>query len=107
MLAVACDLPRLTDDTLRWLADRAAEQAGPHGLAVQNGGQWEPLFSVYAPACLPLIEARLEAGRLSLHGLFEAGEFGRVDAPEWVSSQLVNVNTPEDLANLQRMKGTT
>ena len=97
VLTVACDLPRLTGDALRWLAVRAAEQAGPHGLAIRNGGQWEPLFSVYAPACLPLIEQRLAAGRLSLHGLFEEGEFGRVDAPDWVAAQLVNVNTPDDL----------
>lgn len=97
VLAVACDMPRLSGEALRWLAARAAEQGEPHGLAVRNRGQWEPTFSVYAPACLPLIESRLEAGRLSLHGLFEAGEFGIVDAPGWVAAQLVNVNTPDDL----------
>ena len=100
VLALACDTPLLGPSALAWLWDRAASEASTHGLAVLNGGQWEPLFSVYAPACLPLIEARLTSGRLSLHGLIESGEFGRADAPDWVAAQLVNVNTPEDLARL-------
>jgi len=100
VLALACDTPLLGPNALAWLWDRAASEASTHGLVVLNGGQWEPLFSVYAPACLPLIEARLTSGRLSLHGLIESGEFGRADAPDWVAAQLVNVNTPEDLARL-------
>ena len=100
VLAVACDLPLLMGNGLRWLADCADEHGGPHGLAVRNGEQWEPLFSVYAPACLPLIEERLAAGRLSLHGLFAVGDFGYVDVPDWITSQLVNVNTPDELRNL-------
>ena len=100
VLALACDTPLLGPDALAWLRDRAASGSGAHGLAVLNGGQWEPLFSVYAPACLPLVQARLASGRLSLHGLIESGDFGRADAPDWVAAQLVNVNTPEDLARL-------
>ena len=99
ILALACDLPLLTGDAIRWLADCTDEHMGPHGLAVRQGGRWEPLFSVYAPTCLPLIEDRLSVGRLSLHGLFESGDFGTVDAPDWVAAQLVNVNTPDDLRN--------
>lgn len=100
VLALACDLPLLTGDALLWLAGRSAERSGPHGLAVRNQGQWEPLFSVYTPLCLPLIEDRLAAGRLSLHGLFEAGDFGAVDAPDWIAAQLVNANTPEEWAQI-------
>ena len=100
VLAVACDMPLLTSEALVWLRDRAAASTSEHGLVVLNEGQWEPLFSVYAPACLPLIESRLAAGRLSLHGLIEAGEFARADAPGWVAAQLVNINTPEELRRL-------
>jgi len=100
VLAVACDMPLLTPDALCWLRDQAAAGTEKHGQAVLHDGQWEPLFSVYSPPCLPLIESRLAAGRLSLHGLIKAGEFARTDAPGWVASQLINVNTPEDLARL-------
>jgi len=107
ILALACDLPLLQPADLHWLASQlapAGAAGGPHGLAVRSAGRWEPLFSVYAPACLPLIESRLLAGRLSLHGLIEAGEFGVADAPDHVAAHLVNVNTPGDLA---RLRGAT
>ena len=100
VLAVACDMPLLTSEALVWLRDRAAASTSEHGLAVLNDGQYEPLFSVYAPACLPLIESRIATDRLSLHGLIESGDFARADAPGWVAAQLVNINTPEELAHL-------
>ena len=96
VLALACDLPLLTEDAVRWLIAQAAFQGGPSGLVTVNGGQKEPLFSVYDRACLPLIEARLAAHRRSLHGLIEAGAFAFADAPDWVAAQLANVNTPEE-----------
>ncbi len=98
ILALACDLPRLDADALRWLA---AQTPGPHGLAVLRDSSPEPLFSVYTPACLPLAEARLSEGRRSLRGLIEAGNFARVDAPDWVAVRLMNVNTPEEWAGVQ------
>ena len=100
ILALACDMPLLGPDALVWLRDQAVAGADLHGLAVTHEGRWEPLFSVYTPACLPLIESRLAEGRRSLHGLIEAGQFAAVEAPAWVAAQLVNVNTPEDLARL-------
>ncbi len=62
ILAIACDLPQLTGTALRWLAQQAKAQAGEHGLAVMNQGRLEPLFSCYAPACVPLIEIAIGAG---------------------------------------------
>lgn len=100
VLALACDLPLLTPDAVRWLGAQAG-QGNEHGLVVVSNGKWEPLFSVYRQACLPLIEARLAEGRRSLHGLIEAGRFAFVDAPDWVAAQLVNVNTPQQWQALQ------
>jgi len=98
ILALACDMPRLSSDALRWLASEASsDAAGEHGLIVVNAGRWEPLFSCYTLACLPLIETRLSENLLSLHGLIKAGDFGQVVAPDWLAAQLLNVNTPEDL----------
>lgn len=107
VLAVACDMPLLTRDALRWLCAQAMAGVGEHGLTIKNDDHWEPLFSVYTPACLPLIESRLAVGRLSLHGLIESGEFARADAPGWVAAQLLNVNTPEDLAQIGERLGAS
>lgn len=100
VLALACDLPLLTADAVRWLRAQL-ERGNEHGLIVVSNGKWEPLFSLYRPACLPLIEARLAEGKRSLHGLIEAGQFGFADAPDWVAAQLVNVNTPQQWQALQ------
>lgn len=103
VLALACDLPLLTSDALRWLVSQAG-YGNEHGLVVVSNGKWEPLFSIYRPACLPLIESRLAAGKRSLHGLIEAGRFAFADAPDWAAAQLVNVNTPEQWQTLQKVK---
>ena len=96
VLALACDLPLLTTEALRWLRMQAEERQSGRGLIVVSEGRWEPLFSVYRPECLPLIEARLAAGQRSLHGLIEAGQFALASAPDWLSAQLANVNTPAE-----------
>ncbi len=96
VLLAACDMPALSADALLWLADQALETPSPHGMAVINRGQWEPLFSLYTVACHDLAEQQMQAGRLSLHGLIEAGRFQSIEAPGWVSAQLVNINTPEE-----------
>ena len=96
VLALACDLPLLTEEALKWLVAQAEAKFGPSGLVTESGEGQEPLFSVYDPACLPLIEARLATGRRSLRGVIEAGVFAFADAPEWVAAQLANVNTPEE-----------
>ena len=101
VLALACDLPLLSEDALRWLIAQAEAKFGPSGLVIESGEGWEPLFSVYDLACLPLIEARLAAGRRSLRGVIEAGAFAFINAPDWVAAQLVNVNTPEQWHALQ------
>ncbi len=44
VLALACDMPRLTPETLQWLLDAAAMEEEADGVAVVNGEQIEPLF---------------------------------------------------------------
>ena len=101
VLLIACDMPRLSTDALRWLlAEGQSARAGEHGLITINSGRWEPLFSIYTPNCLSLIEERMQQGRLSLHGLIEAGDFRYSAAPDWLEPLLLNINTPEELQEI-------
>lgn len=103
VLTIACDMPLLSSAALRWLVAQASFcPPGMDGLAVRNSGQWEPLFSVYFAGCLPRVRERLALGQRSLHRLIETGDFASADAPPWVCAQLVNINTPADLAALPR-----
>lgn len=109
VLVLACDLPLVTPDGVKWLMSLGAESAaefpagGPadDGVITTHGGQLEPLFAVYRASCLPIIERQLASGRRSMRTLVAAGRFGLVEAPAWVAAQLVNVNTPEDWERLQ------
>jgi molybdopterin-guanine dinucleotide biosynthesis protein A len=78
----------------------AQHHAKEGGLAGVNAGQPEPLFALYSPACLPFLEARLAAGKRSLHGLIETlmerNQFALLPLPAGVAAALVNVNTPEE-----------
>lgn len=98
VLVLACDLPLLTPYALRWLIEQGGMSSALHGVIVENGEQWEPLFSIYHRACLPLIEANLAKGRRSMHALIRAGEFSCVPAPPEVAATLINVNTQEEWA---------
>ncbi len=101
VLLVACDMPLVDEDALCWLLDAFARADAPaHGLATMREGKLEPLFSVYTPAVLPLVDERIAAGRRSLRGLIEAGNFGRVEAPPEVAQKLRNVNTPGEFEDL-------
>ena len=97
VILLACDMPLLTAEALEWLM---GQTRGKHGLAVRHGELWEPLFSVYTAEVLPLVQERLTAGRRSLQFLIEAGEFNTVIAPPEVAAALVNVNTPEQMAEI-------
>src|SRR5579883_1718703 len=88
VLALACDMPLLTPDAIRWLLAEAHGKPLKHGLITMAGDRYEPLFSLYTQACLPLVEARLAGEDLSLKGLIAAGQFAFTQAPGWLAEQL-------------------
>jgi molybdopterin-guanine dinucleotide biosynthesis protein A len=98
LLTLSCDLPLLTADALQWLWAQSEGKQDSHGVVTttENGRQKQPLFAIYTPAVLPLIERQLSSGRRSLHALLEAGNFAYLAAPPEVEAALVNVNTPDE-----------
>ena len=66
VLALACDLPLLTEDALRWLAELRNRALQSMAVSRSTAVSLEPLFSIYRPLALPLMEAQLAAGRRSL-----------------------------------------
>jgi molybdopterin-guanine dinucleotide biosynthesis protein A len=103
VLMLACDLPLLTSNALKWLGFSASFNASEHGSIVRNGEQMEPLFSLYNVSCLSLIERQLAQNKRSLHALIASGNFQFIDAPPEIASQLMNTNTPEDWRRAQAM----
>jgi molybdopterin-guanine dinucleotide biosynthesis protein A len=100
VFVVACDMPGLEADVIRFLVSRigAADAVVPRWQ-----GDVEPLHAVYALRCLPVIEAHLRAGRHTLRDLLASLNVDYVDetqlgAVRGAARSLLNVNTPEELA---------
>jgi molybdopterin-guanine dinucleotide biosynthesis protein A len=83
----------------------AARRAGARAVLVRFGGYLEPLHSLWSRECLPVFEARLRAGDVSLRDLARAVDATIVDEEEWRAIDpegraFANANTPEDLVRL-------
>ncbi len=108
VLIVACDMPFLNPDLLRYLIDLAptADVVAP----VVNPPQPETLHAIYSKRCLAAIEPRLLANKLRVIGFFEEvtvryverAELARFD-PHFYSFK--NMNTPEDWGQVRALAG--
>ena len=98
-LVVACDMPFLNLDLLRYLASL---REGVDAVVPVLEGRPEPTHSLYSKACLPHIEARLKVNDLKISGFFDdvrvryvpEEDIARYD-PDYLS--FFNINSPADL----------
>jgi molybdopterin-guanine dinucleotide biosynthesis protein A len=104
-LCLACDMPFVKPEFLRFLCETAAEA---DVVIPKNAEDFQPLCAVYAQTCREPIRQRIEAGRLKITGFFdqvrvhivEGGLLARYD-PHNV--MFFNANTPEEYAKAQQM----
>ncbi len=104
-LVVACDMPFLNQDLLRYMIQVSA---GFDLVVPRLGNFVEPLHAVYSRGCLAPIDDMLKQGELSVLELFdavrvryvEAEEINRFD-PEHLS--FFNVNNEADLEKARRL----
>ena len=92
VIALACDMPYVTADDLRALAEHPSKAAV---LAAKTDLGWEPLFARYdAPRVRPIAHALITEGRRALHAVIEqaGAEVFHVGDPQ----TLRDWDTPED-----------
>lgn len=97
---VACDMPFLKPEVVRLVVSRAGEA---DVVIPKVGEQYETLHALYAKACLPHMEAVLQARRFRVVGFFPKVKV--LEIPEAGVARLadphicfMNVNTPDELA---------
>ncbi len=88
VVVLPTDLPGVTPALLHRLADAAADAAVP-----ETG----PLPGAYRRSALPVLERRIAAGELALRDALAELDVRIIAADP---AELVNVNTPDDLARL-------
>ena len=103
VLAVACDMPHVSDALLKRLL--ATPFAG--ALVPRRHGQWEPFLAMYEPAlCLDVVSRRILRGQCSLQGLIDALEPTVVDLSVDEAPELEDWDTPTDVARDPRSERT-
>jgi molybdopterin-guanine dinucleotide biosynthesis protein A len=102
VLAVACDLPWLSEAALDGLLSACAAQPGSHVYAWNCGRGPEPLCCLIDQACGPAITDALDRGERRALAYWKAEVAGsparvlELTAPETVAGSLMNVNTPAE-----------
>lgn len=107
LLLLACDLPLLPPSLLRALREGLP---GADWVVPLHAERLHPLCGGYGPGALRVATALLGQGRRDMHALLaDATLVGRPLAPlpAWGDPEaaLLNVNTPEDLAEARRRGG--
>jgi molybdenum cofactor guanylyltransferase len=98
LLLLACDLPFLTPEFLRFLAG----QLGAHQAAIPRSPEGlQPLCAVYARSCLPALETALAQGERRMHAFCQTLELRALDPGEWQPFDphgllFSNLNTPQE-----------
>lgn len=98
-IVVACDMPFLNVNLLRWLIDLAE---GYDAVVPQSGAEYEPLHAVYWRTCYHPIVQRISRGERRVISFFADVQLRTVPEAEWRvldpgGRSLINLNTPEDL----------
>lgn len=98
IFAVACDMPWLSGDLIRYLASRRHEG----DLVIPEGEMGlEPLHAIYSKGCLPHMEGSLKANRRRIISFFDSINPVIVPRPLIASldphfRSFSNINTPEE-----------
>lgn len=108
VLVVACDMPFLNTDLLRYLISLAGSAAVIAPLI--NPPQPETMHTVYSKACLEPIETRLLQNKLKIIGFFEDVAVRYIEAADIAAFDpefhaFTNMNTPADWDRVRSIAG--
>jgi molybdopterin-guanine dinucleotide biosynthesis protein A len=107
-LVVACDMPFLKPDLLRFLLSFRDVPPSPDVIVPRVDKYPQGLLAIYHKNCLSPIEARLNADKLKVIGFYPQVQVTYLDEKDYHpydpdGHSFMNVNTPEELAEARRL----
>jgi molybdenum cofactor guanylyltransferase len=102
-IVVACDMPFLNIDLLRYLIERSADA---DAVVLRLDDDFEPLHAVYRRTCLAPIQQHLAIGDRRVISFYADVRLTTIPEADWrrfdpMARSLANLNTPDDLSLLQ------
>ena len=110
-LILGCDLPLLTREWLKYLADRARASCA-HAIVPRTRGGYEPLCACYRTSAAPALAAAIGRGQLKITDALSALEVEVLDEPHWkrfdsAGRLFWNMNTPAEYEAIRQAFGET
>ena len=105
LLLLACDLPFLTTDFLRFML----AQLGHHqALVPRSPTGLQPLCALYTRACLPAVEAAIQGDQLHVPSFYDEVDLRLLEPSEWQAFDVhdllfTNLNTPAEYQRAGRL----
>lgn len=105
----ACDMPFANPKLLAWMAQAMIDDESIDAVVPKTGGYFEPTFAVYRRStCLPWIHQAILHGDRRLISWFDQAKIETVTAAtldelDPRQRAFINVNTPEEFAEAQRL----
>lgn len=93
-LVVACDLPLLDANTVKYLIQQRDETFVATTFQSTHDNLPEPLVTIWEPVALPMLETALSEGRYSPQRVLMNSKIKMVQSVD--ANVLLNVNTPEE-----------
>lgn len=110
-LTLACDMPLVNPDLLRYMLALIAprdEDVVPDVIVPCVEDHPQGLHAIYRKTCLEPIRRLLDADRLKVIGFYDQVRVRYLDPPEWSvldphGLSFLNINTPEELQAAQQL----
>jgi molybdopterin-guanine dinucleotide biosynthesis protein A len=109
ILVLACDLPLVTSALMTAILEGASGDVDAV-VPEDHAGEPQPLCAWYDTSALRVVEARLDGGEHSMHGLLaelRVRTLREADSSDPTGTTLLNVNTPNELELAARAKAHT
>ncbi len=98
-LVLSCDIPLITIDMLKFLISNYTNE---HQAIIATTNDYKmPLIGLYTKGCLSTCKKLIEKNHLKMmHFLNELPAVKHINIPDTMKDQLININTPQDVAHL-------
>ena len=101
VLVLSCDVPLISASVLQQLAKNCGEESA---LVASHDGQIQPLCGIYDKKCIGFFKETIGLGNFQMKALLaEMDAKTMAFEGEAYNQAFLNINTPEDLAQIQKM----